>query len=66
MAEENDMQEAEFWLEYMVSHYMAQEHTWEWAFFVGFDGEIVVRHGHGWQETGVYCTRRTIKGCVWE
>ena len=61
-----DMTEYEFWLDYMQDHYLEQEHTWEWAFLVGYDGEIVVRHGALWHHTGIYATRRTIRGCVWE
>ncbi len=62
------MKETEFWLDYMFEHYMRDTHihTWEWAFFVGWDGEICVRHGPLWHETGVYAQRRIIRGCEWE
>ncbi len=56
----------EFWLEYMLEWDLRIDHTWEWAFIVCPEGEIIVRHGPFWHETGIYATKRRIVGCEWE
>ena len=60
------MKDQKFWLHYMVDYYLDVEETWEWAWFVDYQGQLHVKDGAIWLDTGVYCTRRTIKGCVWE
>ena len=60
------IEHAEFWVEHMINYYFEKEQTWEWAFFVCHDGEITVRHGPFWHDTGIYATKRRIIGCEWE
>lgn len=61
-----NMKGVDFWLHYEAEHYETVEHTWDWAFFVAYDGEIFVRNGPWFIDTGIYATKRQIKGCVWE
>ena len=61
-----EVEDIEFWLDYMVDYYVTAEKTWEWAFLVSPSGEIIVRNGPFWQETGIYATKRRIIGCEWE
>ena len=56
----------EFWLEHMLEYEMNAELSWEWAFCVYWNGEISVRHGPFWHDTGIYATKRRITGCEWE
>lgn len=63
-----DMKNVDFWLNYMMDHWFKHDnlHTWDWAFVVLHDGEVVVRNGPLWEHTGIYCNRRIMRGCEWE
>ena len=66
MSDKYDMLEQEFWLHYMVEHHVQAKKTWKWAWFVDSQGQIHVRDGAIWLDTGVYCKKRVIRGCEWE
>ena len=66
MTNKYQMKNVDFWVHHMAEFHANYEHTWEWAWVVCPDGEIHVRDGPWWIDTGIYCTRRVIKGCEWE
>ena len=66
MGTEFNMKEVDFWLHYLVDHYTNKDKTWDWAFIVCPNGEIIVRDGPWWNSTGVYTSKRSIRGCRWE